>query len=224
MADTSNTFFEAHRDFTPWFLRGAWGQKWVAAWGTVYESIAELIRFAILARYPSTGPNDALPIQGAERQIRRTPLASIDKYRAQLVRARDLWRRGGTRRGIREALEADGFTVEINDNTQWTFDANFGDIENYWSRFGVLIRQPHGIGVGPICGDPTSICGEIVCGVTSGIEAVRSIQTSLAQWTGPTAKCVIVAIEQNGPICGASTSICGSIICGGTESHIIGVE
>lgn len=219
-----DTFDTIEQENAPWWLRGNWGQRWFAAWGLVKEAILQALIEALKVKYPKHAPDDALPYIGAERGIRKTPIEPLSRFRNRLENSREISIRRGTRRGMREALESDGFTVEIYDNTEKVFDANSGDIANYWARFLVIVREPHGIKPPTKCGATEAVCGAFVCGMSGSVDEMRSACISVGENTPPMVQPLGVVFEVDGPICGAVGTVCGSMVCGGNSVLITAWE
>jgi hypothetical protein len=101
-------------------------------------------RDAVLARYPSYAPEDALNLVGEGRALRRFPPDEPDAfYRERVRHAWDWWLRAGTKPGMEAELARLGFHARVIEGPFETyFDGtwNFGDYEGAftgpaWAEF-----------------------------------------------------------------------------------------
>jgi hypothetical protein len=107
----------------PWLQNEA-GRRWARALGRVLDGAVDGARDAVLARYPSYAPEDALALLGHERGLERFPGEYPEAYRSRLLNAWEFWRWGGTLRGLQYWLNAAGYDVYVyehyrQDRTIW---------------------------------------------------------------------------------------------------------
>jgi hypothetical protein len=97
-------FKTEHLETAPPWLRDAVSDTLHRAQGDGKDSLVQRLRGGLKARFPLVGPEDALPVIGAERQVERGPAEPASAYAARLVIAWDTWEFGGTPWGILNAL------------------------------------------------------------------------------------------------------------------------
>lgn len=135
----------------PWLQNEA-GRRWARALGRVLDGAVDGARDAVLARYPSYAPEDALNLVGEGRALRRFPPEEPDDlYRERVRHAWDWWLRAGTKPGMEAELARLGFHARVVEGPfENYFDGSwhFGDYENAftgpaWAEF-VLEVTPSG--------------------------------------------------------------------------------
>jgi hypothetical protein len=91
----------------PWLNR-AYGRSFTTEGiFTIYDFDAAIMRDALLARYPTYAPEDALPYIARDRRIRRGPHESSDAIRKRLIQWIDIWQLSGLPFGL--LLSVQGF-------------------------------------------------------------------------------------------------------------------
>lgn len=176
----------------PVWLRGPVGVRVRGAFGAACDWAFDTLKQAVLARFVSKAPEDALGYLGAERSIERYPGDTLATYRARVQAAWTLWQLGGTAAGIIAALESIGFTsVRIYTangsgpagELTWPPD---GDAAN-WSRFWVLI-DVSGSEANPFnwqrvtWGDGHKYGGGWTWGSTATVAQVRLVRRVIRVW------------------------------------------
>lgn len=135
----------------PWLQNEA-GRRWARALGRVLDGAVDGARDAVLARYPSYAPEDALNLVGEGRALRRFPPDEPDDlYRERVRHAWDWWLRAGTKPGMEAELARLGFHARVIEGPFETyFDGawRFGDYEGAftgpaWAEF-ILEVSPAG--------------------------------------------------------------------------------
>lgn len=117
------------------WLQGPNARKWFRFPGQFLDIELEATKDAIKARFPSTGPDDALDKQGRDRDLERFPGETDVTYRNRISDPFAVWAWAGTALGIKNSLNAYGIeTVEIYEDHQ----GHFCDGE-WYSRFWVVI-------------------------------------------------------------------------------------
>jgi hypothetical protein len=129
----------------PWSKR-YWGQRfWLGLLGYIGDLVAEAGAQAVRAHMlrEDSSPGDALPPIGNERQMPRYPAETNANYRARLIDAWDAWQGAGTNPGIVSQYNAYGLSnvVVRSFHDGWGFENP--PVMSRWSRFVVIIEQPH---------------------------------------------------------------------------------
>jgi hypothetical protein len=116
--------------------------------GLMFDLLGEGAARALKAPWllQKTSPPDALPLIGTERSMPRYRAEDDATYRRRLHDAWNAWLFAGTvegegDQGMKGQYAAAGYSVEILNNFEWDFE-NPKDTAN-WSRFVVVIEQPH---------------------------------------------------------------------------------
>jgi len=102
----ASTFRDLAYEFSPTYLQGYQGQRYVLVLSMYYDTLGDAAAYAVRARFPLTAPPDALPWLAIDRQIDRGPSESRDAYNARLVAWLDLWRRAGSAESVISAIAA----------------------------------------------------------------------------------------------------------------------
>lgn len=107
-----------YRDAIPRLLAPGWLQTpknaaWLRASGDLKDSLVERCKAAVKARFPLVAPRDALDVAGAERQLERGPAESNASFAERVAGAWNIWRWGGTARGLLQALSDSGYTTTV---------------------------------------------------------------------------------------------------------------
>jgi len=173
---------------SPTWLLGHWGSRFVGgAIGTMADLLGEGAAIAMKAPWvrQRKSPPDALPLLGNERSMPRYDADTDLSYRKRLFRAWSTWSFAGTvegigSQGVNGQLAAAGYeNITILNNFHWDFESPKGTI--WWSRFVVIIEQPHPFerwtyGSGPVYG------GAVTYGCTASIEQIREIKGIIRKW------------------------------------------
>ncbi len=128
----------------PSWLNGTWGSAYLQTYGQQFDELLASFQEACRCGFILTCPEDALRFIGVERGMEQYPSESIEDYRLRLWNAWQAWRFAGTDKGITDQIKyAFGLTnVSIRDNGDWD-PAPPDDNTDWWSRFWVVIDQPH---------------------------------------------------------------------------------
>jgi len=102
----ASTFRDLAYDFSPAYLQGYQGQRYVLVLSMYYDMLGDAAAYAVRARFPLTAPSDALPWLASDRQIDRGPSESVEAYNIRLVAWLDLWRRAGSAASVIGAIAA----------------------------------------------------------------------------------------------------------------------
>jgi hypothetical protein len=140
---------------TPSWLQDFNGGAWLEGFGLIKDEFVERIKQAIAARFPGTGPVDALGAQGSERGIDRAFYGDTDDaFRSRILAAWDTWTLAGTALGLLRALDDVNytFTAEQRNFLEFSLDAfrnlvrvnrgyllEFGRPAGFWSIFGLVM-------------------------------------------------------------------------------------
>ena len=79
------TFRSVLEASTPWWLRAGEGQRVLLSLAVMRDAFTERMRQAVLARFPSHAPFDALPLMGDDRAMPRTLGETESAYRSRLL-------------------------------------------------------------------------------------------------------------------------------------------
>lgn len=120
----------------PWLL-GDKGRRWMQAHGDGLDQIADLIRYAVMARMIAVAPEDALVYAGIDRGMPRYATESTEEYRGRLIGAWEYWQWGGTKKGVQDVLALLGYTVEIQEL--------YLTEPLRWSEFAITVAPIEGI-------------------------------------------------------------------------------
>lgn len=138
------TFEEYIMRKVPSWFQGPVGSAMLEAIGKQQDNCLDMFRQAIMCRFIFMCPDDALKYIGAERNMEQYPNESLDDYRYRLWASWQAWRYAGTDKGITDQIKY-AFNIEnvsIRTNAQWDPAPPDGNTE-WWSRFWVVIDQPH---------------------------------------------------------------------------------
>lgn len=216
------SFRNTATNVSPARLRTAKALRMVYAFiGLPLDAIAESVYQATRARFPETGPDDALLPMGRDRGIVRGPSEPGLSYRARLLLWLKSWRAAGmgkammdqiagfltpnsaririwTQLGVVYTREANGaFTIERATNGEWNWDGQTA----LWARFWLIIYSIDGA---PWARDGTWDGSEVWGGSPlgawgcNGLEAdFASIRGIINEWKPAAAKCqsLIVAFD-----------------------------
>jgi hypothetical protein len=120
----------------PVWLRAPYGAGWLEAHGLVKDGLVEAARQAVVARFVTGAPSDALPYAASDRTLERMPPDTDATWRARLADAWNLWAWAGTRKGVKEAVERTGYfaSVALYDYVEWPT----GPDANGWPTFWII--------------------------------------------------------------------------------------
>jgi len=190
----------------PVWLRGPVGVRIRGAFGAACDWAFDTLKQAVLARFVSKAPEDALGYLGAERSIERYPGDTLATYRARVQAAWDLWQQGGTAAGVILALTSMGFSsVRIytangagpSGELTWPPD---GDTAN-WSRFWVLI-DVSGSEANPFDWQPTAWgtgdWGTGTWGSTATVAQVQLVRRVIQTWKAAHEVCAGLFVDLPG--------------------------
>lgn len=103
---TTTTFRDSGYAMSPTWLKSYWSSRFLYSLWVMYDALADSAGYAILARFPSRAPDDALPWISRDRQIAPGPNETTTSLRARLIQWLDLWRHAGSSTGLLLALRA----------------------------------------------------------------------------------------------------------------------
>lgn len=138
----------------PVWLRGRWGAKYLGVLGEAADRIATATKDAVKVQFPETCPVDALPYNGAARNIERYTADTDDSYRTRITDPWSVWEFAGSTTSLLDRLHDQGYAnVQIYGwyQLQPSVEERFKD---WWSAFWVWISPPHDIGTDGTWGDP----------------------------------------------------------------------
>lgn len=187
----------------PW-LRGRWGEQWHRAQGLLFDMVAEGAVQAVKARLLRSGPDDALPYAGNDRQIERAPGESADSYRARLLGAFETWRLAGTNKGILSALAVIGYTkAAIYESHDWF------PLDPEWWRFWLVLDPPSGFSTWKL-GDGTKL-GEKLVGLdklgADAKAAITLLRRVVRKWKAAHTLCIKVIVVLSGKLIGTGWKV-----------------
>ncbi|MFZ5826493.1 MAG: phage tail protein [Bacillota bacterium] len=101
------------------------------------EELRETARRARKLWFPTTAPDSALNLHGAERSLPRLPGETAAAYRARLANAYLFYEAAGTKQGMEAALRAIGYpNVEVyplyRERQNWTFLDGSRSLDGTW--------------------------------------------------------------------------------------------
>lgn len=114
----------------PWLQNEA-GRRWARALGHVLDRAVDGAQDAVLARYPSYAPEDALNLVGEGRAIARFGGELETAYRERLPQAFAFWALAGTLTGVLLWLDAAGYDAYVYEH--------FRDDPSIWAEFSVWL-------------------------------------------------------------------------------------
>lgn len=94
----------------PSWLSDAAGQLWSRMLGTMKNAFLSAATSAVMARFASTAPVDALPLLLEDRQLDPAWNESEDSIRRRIIRAWATWSEAGRPESLKEALRLAGYT------------------------------------------------------------------------------------------------------------------
>lgn len=175
-------------DSSPTWLLGYWGSRFMGgAVSVMAETLGKGATIALKASWlrQAVSPPDALPLVGSERSMPRYGAETDLIYRGRLHGAWDAWLFAGTAegegdQGVAGQLSAAGYpNVTILNNFHWDFEWPKDPVN--WSRFVVVIEQPHpftswAYGSGPAYG------GVMTYGCSATQAQVLEIKAIVRKW------------------------------------------
>jgi hypothetical protein len=212
--------FERYREFvkriSPTVLAAGWGEKMqgVIA-GLVWDMIAEGATLSAQSPWLSLGPEqplDALPVQSDERNLFRYLNETDQQWQARLLRAWEIWDRGGAEVELDAQLLAAGYEAEQHSPVDWTRTPL-----NWPSQFWLLLTDPGPFGPPELAG--AAIAGQHLCGVSGPPEHVAQIRNIVGTFRAGHVVCRQIIIQVSGTICGTG-ELAGSHLCGGVQAFI----
>lgn len=109
---------DVYRAFFPAWFRGIWGERWIAAVGSIFDPLKGLAKEAVKTGFVLDCGADALPYHGRARSLPRADGETDDAYRVRLSKAWSTWQWAGTDYGIMLAFEAMGWTITHLDDIE----------------------------------------------------------------------------------------------------------
>jgi len=97
--------------YTPPWLLGVWGRRWVTAIGGLSDDLVDSVQTAAMCPLPLEAPDDALSYIGWERMLPQVPDEADADYAQRLWGAWETWKWSGTDTGFLNAFETLGWTV-----------------------------------------------------------------------------------------------------------------
>lgn len=217
--------FERYREFikrlSPTVLSSGWGERLQGTIaGLVWDVIADGGTNAVKSPWLTLltqQPIDALPVIADERKLFRYLVETDEQWQARLDRAWEIWEAGGSENEIEAQLAAAGYVAELHSPVDW----NRSPVD--WpSQFWVLLTDPGPFGAAAIVGEPTTIAGQHLCGVSGPKENVAEIRNIIATFKAGHVVCrQIIILLGDGAICGTGETA-GDHLCGGGGVAFIG--
>ena len=103
---STSTFRDMSDAISPTYLLGPNGLRYRYSMSVMWDAMADAMTYAVLARYPTTCPPDALAWIGQDRQIDAGYQESAVAYQARLIQWLDLWGYAGLPTSVLLALLA----------------------------------------------------------------------------------------------------------------------
>lgn len=209
----------------PWLQRTG-GARVQRAFGVEGDYQRDRARQGVLAAYPGSGPNDALPYIGADRLLPQASGESNSVYAERLRTAWDSvdgWSFGGSHGSMLRALARAGFpmghdagawiiqrvrrysyltgsTVTFGIHAGWSWDASDPSI---WPQFGIVFAAD-------------------VAGLSAGSESARVLNATVNLWKPVKARYMGAIVVVSLPLWGWPLTVTwGSFSWGGGSSRFI---
>lgn len=215
-------YVEFVRRISPTVLLGHWGERLNGTiaglmWDWVAQGSSEAVLSALLTRPEQ--PVDALPVIADERKLPKYIDETVEDWQARLLAGWDIWERGGSGTEIVNQLEAAGYAgTEVHSPIDW------GRSPIPWeSQFWIFLPEDShdGVfGVGSEAGDPGTISGEHLAGISGDYGRVAELRFIAQNFRPGDQVCRQIIVEISGSTCGADGLLSGSHLCGGSHGYI----
>ena len=184
--------------------------------GAVLDALHEWSTQGVLARFPLTGPADALPFIGKDRGLQAGPAEPSDSFRIRLLQWLDAWRLAGhayavldqvaaylsphqlqlrivTNSGMWYSRAADGtLSWQRVEPNSWDWD----NAPSKWWRFWLIIYPPPELWVSEKWGD-AGLWGDDVTSFagTATVQQCLDLRTIVRKWKPAHAECPYMIIS-----------------------------
>ncbi len=163
----------------PKWSRRKWGRRYFSTIATMLDAFPKAAEAAVLARFPSFAPLDALAVHSDERRLERGPAELSTTFRARLRNAFQAYGEGRSSKGMQNRLREAGFT------TATVYEANdFAPVTGRsWALFSVVIFDPTLVAFTFRWGDGT----RWGAGTWGGVAPLNqtTIRKLIAKWKAP---------------------------------------
>lgn len=133
------------KTLAPVWLRGVWGAKYLGVIGEAADRVATAAKDAVKVRFVDISPVDALPYNGAARNIERYTVDTDTTYRTRLLDPWSLFDFSGSHTGVVSRLNDYGYpAVRVYGWYQLTPNVPPA-WASWYSAFWIFIDPPHGI-------------------------------------------------------------------------------
>jgi len=236
MASNYREFFATA--LSPRWARGYFGERWMGVKALLLDVIAEGFSEALRAPdlYRDAITDDALDLDGEERNMQRYATETAAQYLSRLKTAWTTWQGAGSKTAIETQLGLAGFTgskVYTPKRTHPVTGNLFGEWlrppfthpktgTSWWSRFWVFVPAtawtPAPI---PICGTPGLVASSsVLCGTGASIAVVSTLRSIVKKWRAAHIVCLRIILEETAPTCGTGLVAGSGVICGGITQGI----
>ena len=190
------------QSFPVTWLQNEVASRFLGMWGTLMDITSDGMLEGLYAPWLAHGDaksSDVLQLIGSERRMPRFVGESAANYRLRLMAAWDLHEYAGTAQVVERVLAAMGLSAEVVEMSEWNWD----DRPEDWSRFWVVIHQPHPwtqrlwgeepVGSGMTYGDPAFTYGSSMT-----INEVETLRRTIRHWKPGHMRCqhIIVVFHE----------------------------
>jgi hypothetical protein len=192
----------------PVWLRRTWGNRWLTVMGEQADRTTDTAKEAVKAGAPDLSPSDALPYNGAARNIERYWADSDTTYRARLVDAWNVWEFSATSDCLEDRFVDEGFgnisIVPWRDMTPYAP----APYENHWSAFWIWVdTHPFTTGAtwggGATWGDTVpghngAPSGPRTWGSDATLYEVQAVRAAIRKWKPAAEVCAAIVFHSGG--------------------------
>ena len=194
---TDDSYSQYLLGIVPRWLRGRFGGGWMESHGLVLDGLIEGARQAVLSRFVTRAPADALPYLASERQLERMPGQTEANWRQTLLDAWNLWVWAGTKRGIRDAVLRTGYAtdVAVYNAHEWPDGPNVQGWATFWVTLSGVAWTNDGVWDDPGVWDDGGTWDS-----TATIDEVDRVLRQVLLWKPAEAYCGGVIVVLNGEL------------------------
>lgn len=182
----------------------------------VKDAFVQRVYLGLLARFPETAPDDALPIIGRMRRVIRGLGESRESYVERLIRWLDDRQTAGNPFALMQKLaeytgpgcvfrtvdargnwftrNVDGTWSWVLNQQNWDWDSALDLAPNRWSRFWVIIYPPPSLWVRDTRTWGTAPNPAYSIGSTASREQVQTVRALVADWKPAGTRCVNIIV------------------------------